>query len=78
MARIELLAVVAKFAIAIQIALERILQWLTEYLRLTLVLCEMAHSGKSLIYVFQEFSASINQAFILADGLGTGLSFHGV
>ena len=40
----------------------------------------MAHSGKSLIsfLVFQEFTASINKAFILAGGLDTGLSFYGV
>ena len=78
MTRIGLLAVVAEFAMAMQIALERVLQWLTEYLRLTLVLCEIAHSEKSLIYVFQEFSASINKAFIFAAGLGAALSFYGV
>ena len=78
MTRIGLLAVVAEFAMAMQIALERVLQWLTEYLRLTLVLCEIAHSEKSLIYVFQEFSASINKAFIFVAGLGAALSFYGV
>ena len=78
MTRIGLLAVVAEFAMAMQIALERVLQWLTEYLRLTLVLCEIAHNEKSLIYVFQEFSASINKAFIFAAGLGAALSFYGV
>ena len=78
MTRIGLLAVVAEFAMAMQIALEHVLQWLTGYLRLTLVLCEIAHSEKSLIYVFQEFSASISKAFIFAAGLGTALSFYGV
>ena len=36
----------------------------------------MAHSGKSLISVFQEFSASIGEAFILAGGMGDGLGYH--
>ena len=40
--------------------------------------CEVAHSGETLISVFQEFSSSIGKAFILAGGLGTGLSFYGV
>ena len=31
-----------------------------------------------LISVFQEFSASIDKAFILAGGVATGLSFFGV
>ena len=35
----------------------------------------VAHKGKGLIFVFQEFSASIGEAFILAGGLGAGLSF---
>ena len=39
---------------------------------------EIAHSEKSLISVFQDFSATINKAFILAGVLGTGLSFYGV
>ena len=38
----------------------------------------MAHSRKSLISVFQEFSASIAKAFVLAGGLGDGLSFYAV
>ena len=38
----------------------------------------MVHDGKSLISVFQEFSASIGRAFGLAGGLGAGLSFYGV
>ena len=38
--------------------------------------CEMAHKGKGLIFIFQEFSFSINKAFILAGGLATGLSFY--
>ena len=37
-----------------------------------------AHSGKSLIPVFQEFSASIDKAFTLAGGMGTGVLFYGV
>ena len=41
-------------------------------------LCEIAHNGKSLISIFQEFSSSINKTFILAVGLGTRLSFYGV
>ena len=40
--------------------------------------CEIVHSGKNLIFLFQEVSASIDKAFILAGGLGTGLSFYGV
>ena len=40
--------------------------------------CGVAHSGKCLISVFQGFSASIDGAFILAGGLGTGLSFFEV
>ena len=38
----------------------------------------VAHSGKGLIFVFQEFSASIGGASFLAGGLGAGLSFYGV
>ena len=37
--------------------------------------CGMVHKGKGLIFVFQGFSASIGKAFILAGGLGAGLSF---
>ena len=40
--------------------------------------CEIGHSGKDLITIFQEFSSSIDKAFILAGGLGTRLSFYGV
>ena len=40
--------------------------------------CEIAHNGKGLISLFQEFSTSIDKAFILAGGLGTGLSFYAV
>ena len=40
--------------------------------------CGVAHSGRSLISVFQDFFASINKNFILAVGLGTALSFYGV
>ena len=38
----------------------------------------IAHSGRGLVFVSQEFSASINKAFILAGGLGTRLSSYGV
>ena len=44
------------------------LQWLAGYLGLTWSSCGMVHGGKGLIFVFQEFSASINKAFILAGG----------
>ena len=37
--------------------------------------CEIAHSGKGLISLFQGFSASIDKAFILVGRLGTKLSF---
>ena len=40
--------------------------------------CETVHNVKSLISVFQEFSASINKTFILAGRVGTRLSFHEV
>ena len=40
--------------------------------------CGVAHSGRSLISVFQDFFASIKKGFILAVGLGTALSFYGV
>ena len=40
--------------------------------------CGVAHSGKSLISVFQDFFASINKNFILTVGLGAALSFYGV
>ena len=35
-------------------------------------------NGESLISAFQEFFASIEKIFILALGLGAGLSFYGV
>ena len=38
---------------------------------------EIALSWKSLISVFQEFSASISKTFILVGSLSTRLSFHG-
>ena len=38
--------------------------------------CEIAHSRKSLISILQEFSSSIDKAFILAGGVGTGVSFY--
>ena len=40
--------------------------------------CEAVHNEKSFMSVFQGFSASIDKAFILAGGLGAGLSFYGV
>ena len=39
---------------------------------------EVVHYWKSLIFVFQEFFASISKIFILAGGLGTGLLFFRV
>ena len=39
---------------------------------------EIAHYGKSLISIFQEFFASIDSIFILVRGLSTWLSFYGV
>ena len=39
---------------------------------------EVANYGKSWISNFQEFFGSINKVFILAGGLGAGLSFYGV
>ena len=41
-------------------------------------LCEIAHIGKSLISIFQEFSPSININFIFARRLDTELSFYEV
>ena len=38
--------------------------------------CEIAHNGKSLISVFQEFSARVNKTLISTPRLGTGLSFY--
>ena len=40
--------------------------------------CEVAHEGKSLISVFQEFFTSISKFFNLVGALGTRLSFYGV
>ena len=39
---------------------------------------KIADNGKSLISVFQEFTATINKTFILAGRLGTRLSFYEV
>ena len=36
----------------------------------SVVLCGVAHSGKSLISVFEEFSSSIDETIILAGGTG--------
>ena len=38
----------------------------------------MAHCGKSLIYIFQEFFAMIGKIFILVGGMRTGVSFYRV
>ena len=38
----------------------------------------IVHSGKNLVSVFQGFSASTSKAYILAGGLGAGLSFYGI
>ena len=38
--------------------------------------CQREHNGKSLISVFQEFSASINKTFILTGRQGTRLSSY--
>ena len=40
--------------------------------------CEIARCGKGLISVFQGFFASVGEIFILAGGLGAGLSFYGL
>ena len=40
--------------------------------------CEIAHYERSLISVFQELFFSFNNFFILAVGLGAGLSLSGV
>ena len=40
--------------------------------------CEIAHYEKSLISVFQELFFSFNNFYILAMGLGAGLSLSGV
>ena len=36
----------------------------------------MAHYGKNLISVFQQFFASVDKIIILAERLGTTLSFY--
>ena len=38
--------------------------------------CEIAHCGKSLFSVFQEFFASIDKTFAFAGRLGARLSFY--
>ena len=50
-------------------------------MRLALVfmaLVGVARGREGLVSVFHEFSAGIGGAFILAGGLGAGLSFYGV
>ena len=46
-----------------------------EYLRLTLAFVWGSALPEDLISVFQEVFTSISEIFILAGGLGTGLSF---
>ena len=53
-------------------------QSVAKYLRLTLVSCEIARHGKSLIAIFRDLFASTNKIFILAGGLGTRISFYEV
>ena len=53
-------------------------QQLTIYWRLTLDFMRNSAQRKSLIYVFQEFSASVNKTFIFAGTLSTRLSFYEV
>ena len=50
----------------------------TGYLRLALVFVWNARRGKGLVAIFRDFFASIGKIFILAGGLGTGLSFYGI
>ena len=52
------------------------LRWSTGYLGLALVFVGGERGG--LNCGFQGFFASIGEIFILAGGLGTGLSFYGV
>ena len=40
--------------------------------------CGVAHGGKGLISIFQGLSSSVGGTFVLAGGLGAGLSFYGV
>ena len=47
------------------------LQYLTKYLRITLVFMWNSAPGKILISVFQEFCASVNKTFILTGDLNT-------
>ena len=54
------------------------LQWLGGYLGLAVVFVWGGASGGGLISVFRGFSAGIGGAFILAGGLGAGLSSYGV
>ena len=51
-------------------------QWLTGYLGLVLVFVWGGARRGGLISVFQEFSTSIGEAFILAGGLGAGVRGH--
>ena len=60
------------------VTINYILQSFTKYFRLTQFSCEIAHYGKSLISIFQEFFASTNKMSILWGRLGTRLSFYEV
>ena len=51
-----------------------ILQWLTGYLGLALVFVWDGAQREAFSFYF----SSVNKAFILAGGLGAGLSFYGV
>ena len=54
-------------------------RWLKKYLRLSLVFMWNSAQWENFNFyfsIFQEFSSSIDKAFILARGLGTGPSFY--
>ena len=51
------------------------LQSFTKYLRLAQFSRKIAHQGKSLISVFQEYFGSIDKIFLLAGRLDTRVSF---
>ena len=54
------------------------LQSVAKYLRLTLIFMWNSAPPKKLIAIFWVISASTNKFFILAGGMGTGLSFFEV
>ena len=53
-------------------------QSFTKYLRQTLVLCEIAHYGKSSVSVFQKIFTSTDRIFISGRGPGTRQEFYAV